>query len=489
MRNLPVFWHEGMFLRPQHFQAADRYWTEINEVSQQLDHPYYYGLRAASLSEEAIANNQFQLNSCRARMRDGTVVNLEIGQEPDRLDMRESATGALIDSADLTDAFEDEARIRVFLATPKLKLGRANVAKSREEQDCRFLPVASNIQDQTDGSNQEEVELLSLNTRLLLSTQSHAGYEVLPIAQVKRSGANSVPVIDNEYIPPLLAIEAWPGLSRDIIRVIYDRLGENINLLAEQVGALDVVLASREAEEMRNLLFLSRLNEAFAAVSNVTFAAGVHPFVAYAELCRAIGQLALFMPARKCPDFPRYDHDNLYPIFKWIKDQIEALMAYDPAQPEKRFFKGVGVNGMQVELDPRWLAEGWNWYIGVNRGNLPEVEVREILKPGPTNLDWKFGSASMVSQYFTQFQPGLRLDDVTQAPKKLPMDHWVYYQVRRDNEAWPHVKREETLAMRVRPLLVMNKDALSGNNNLVVRVKNQNVILQFALFAVPPLRK
>src|SRR6476469_8516675 len=45
MRNLPVFWHEGMFLRPQHFQAADRYWSELAEVSQQLDHPYYYGLR------------------------------------------------------------------------------------------------------------------------------------------------------------------------------------------------------------------------------------------------------------------------------------------------------------------------------------------------------------------------------------------------------------------------------------------------------------
>ena len=52
MRNLPIFWHVGMFLRPQHFQAADRYWSELTEVSQQFDHPYYYGLRSASFSEE-----------------------------------------------------------------------------------------------------------------------------------------------------------------------------------------------------------------------------------------------------------------------------------------------------------------------------------------------------------------------------------------------------------------------------------------------------
>jgi type VI secretion system protein ImpJ len=261
MRNLPVFWHEGMFLRPQHFQAADRYWTELHEVSQQIDHPYYYGLRTASLSEEAIANNQFQVNACRARMKDGTVINLEIGQEPDRLDMREAVSGMLIDSAELGEAFEQEARVRVFLAVPRLKLGRANVGRDHSQLDSRFLTSMSNVQDETDGSNQEEVDFLTLNTRLLLSTQSHAGFEVLPVAQVKRAGgASSAPEIDAEYIPPLLAIEAWPRLSRDMIRNIYDRLGESINVLAEQVSALDVALASNDPLDMRRVLMLGRLN-------------------------------------------------------------------------------------------------------------------------------------------------------------------------------------------------------------------------------------
>src|SRR5688572_28048231 len=29
MKNLPVHWSEGMFLRPHHFQAADRHWAEM----------------------------------------------------------------------------------------------------------------------------------------------------------------------------------------------------------------------------------------------------------------------------------------------------------------------------------------------------------------------------------------------------------------------------------------------------------------------------
>jgi type VI secretion system protein ImpJ len=490
MRNLPVFWHEGMFLRPQNFQAADRYWSELAEVAQQLDHPYYYGLRAASLSEEAIANNQFQMNSCRARMKDGTVVHLEVGQEPDRLDMREGATGRLIDTADLAEAFEQESKVRVFLAAPRLKLGRVNVGRDRADLDARFVPSIGSVQDETDGSNSEEVDFLALNLRLLLSTQSHSGYEGLPIAQVKRSGgADSAPEIDPEYIPPLLAIEAWPRLSRDIVRVIYDRLGESINVYSEQIAALDAALASKDPEEMRKLLLLSRLNEAYAAVSSLTFAAGVHPFTAYAELCRAIGQLALFMPARKCPEFPRYDHDNLYPIFKWIKDQIEEVLRKDPStKVERRFFVGAGP-GMQVQLDTQWLAEGWNWYIGVNRGNLPEAEVRELLKPGAMNLDWKFGSASMVDYYKRAFHPGLRLEAVTQLPRNLPTGGpWLFYEVRRDNEAWPYVQREQNLAMRLNTHLIRNLDSLQGKHDLVVSVRGQNVILQFALFAVPPRR-
>src|SRR5262245_44706429 len=214
MRNLPVFWHEGMFLRPQHFQAADRYWSELHEVSQQLDHPYYYGLRTASLSEEAIANNQFQINACRARMKDGTVINLEIGQEPDRLDMREAVSGLLIDSADLGEAFEQEARVRVFLAVPRLKLGRANVGRDHSQLDSRFLTSSSSVQDETDGSNQEEVDFLTLNTRLLLSTQSHAGFEVMPIAQVKRAGGGLSGAEDEAvFIPEVLYNGACAGLT------------------------------------------------------------------------------------------------------------------------------------------------------------------------------------------------------------------------------------------------------------------------------------
>ncbi len=66
MRNLPVCWFEGLFLRPHHFQAADRYLAESQQTSEHWDHEYNYGVRTLELSEEAIANGQVQVDVCRA---------------------------------------------------------------------------------------------------------------------------------------------------------------------------------------------------------------------------------------------------------------------------------------------------------------------------------------------------------------------------------------------------------------------------------------
>lgn len=87
MRNPPVHWHEGLFLRPHHCQAADRYWNEALTTSQRWDHPYHYGLKQVDISSEALANHQFQIHALKARLRDGTLISLDVGQELDRIDL------------------------------------------------------------------------------------------------------------------------------------------------------------------------------------------------------------------------------------------------------------------------------------------------------------------------------------------------------------------------------------------------------------------
>ncbi|NDC55124.1 MAG: type VI secretion system baseplate subunit TssK, partial [Planctomycetia bacterium] len=79
MRHLPVHWTEGMFLRPQHFQALDRARAEELAVATAASDPCCYGLVRMEIDPAALANRQFELRRCQARLRDGTLVWLEAG--------------------------------------------------------------------------------------------------------------------------------------------------------------------------------------------------------------------------------------------------------------------------------------------------------------------------------------------------------------------------------------------------------------------------
>src|ERR1051325_10897657 len=159
MHHSAVNWYEGLFLRPHHFQAADRFWGDISQMSQQWDHPYNYGLLTIDFSREALANHQFEVRQLKARMRDGTLVALDFGQAPDRLDLKDELSNVGKALADLSEAFEKEPVVRVFLGLPKLKLGRPNVASGDAAMTARYVPMRLSLPDEDTGSNEQEVEL------------------------------------------------------------------------------------------------------------------------------------------------------------------------------------------------------------------------------------------------------------------------------------------------------------------------------------------
>jgi type VI secretion system protein ImpJ len=486
MHNPPVNWYEGLFLRPHHFQAADRSLAESARMSDQWDHPYGYGLLAMDFSREALANHQFEVRQLKARMRDGTLISLEFGQSPDRLDLRDELAQVGKALADLSDAFDKESVVRVFVGVPKLKIGRPNTANGDSATPLRYVPVRLPVPDENTGSNEQEIELKQLNVKLLLSTQDLSGYELLPIAQVKRASAGAArPQLDESYIPPVIAIEAWQGLGRDIVRAIYDMIGQKIEVLSQQISSRNIGLDSRNPGDLERILMLSRLNAHYSTLAIVAFAQGMHPVVVYTELCRIYGDLSIYSKERRAEAVPPYDHDNLAGIFRDIYIRIERLLnAVRDYEYEQRYFIGVGM-GMQVSLEPKWFNSDWQWFIGVNKGDLTPQECADLLSTG--QLDWKLGSSRQVEILFKQRAPGLELRPVDRPIRALPTQpDWLYYEVaRNEGPAWRDVQATQTLAMRLRDTLITNLDRLQGERQLVINNRGRTYPLQFALYAVP----
>lgn len=491
MRNLPVNWSEGMFLRPQHFQAADRYWTEALQTSEKLDLEYNYGLRQLDFSTDAIKNFQFQLNSCQARLKDGTLVTIEPGHEgPERMDLKaplaEAEHAAVRQAVDLKESFNTAATVRVFLGVPKLKLGAENLAREGRTGAFRFSTRQEPLPDENSPGIDQDIELRSMSVRLLLSTQDRSGYECLPIAEIQRaSDQDSTPRLNVFYIPPLLGIDAWPILARDIVRAIYDMVGHKIELLSDQVASRGITLVSQEPGDLDRLMMLTQLNESYSTLSILAFASGVHPFPAYTELCRLVGKLSIFGETRRPPEIPRYDHDDLGRIFYWVKQQIDDLMhKIRDYEYDQRFFVGIDGSGMHVTLDQKWLNADWKWYVGVARENVSERECLELLSPG--KIAWKLGSASKVDVLFKTRAEGLQLLHQERAPRALPVvGNWNYFEVTRQGQAWKDVQQDQTLGMRFRDDDVLNRANLEGQRKLILNYQGRQAALQFALFAVP----
>ena len=469
MRNLPVHWYEGMFLRPQHFQAAERYWSERIATSDQWDNQYNYGLAHLELSRESLANSQIQIASCRARMRDGTLVSIDVGQEPDRVDLK--------------DAFSGETSVMVYLAIPKLSIGRANVSTGGPDSQARYEESALAMQDESKGGNDATVEFRNLNLRVMLSTDDLSGYETLPIARVKRAGTEeATPQIDHDYIPPLISVDCWQPLSLDIVRAIFDIIGEKMDVLSQRAIERRLNLSSQQPGDLDDLLMLMALNQAYGVLHCLTYAQTVHPFGVYTELVRIVGLLSIFGDERRIDDIPQYDHDDLATIFRWVKIKIELLLgSRKKLEYEQRYFVGTD-KGMHVAIEPDWLHANWEWYVGVNGHNVSDDDSRDLLRPG--KLHWKLASSTQADLVFKHGLPGVEMLELTKAPRALPPHGWIYYEILRDNAAWKDVLATQTLAMRFTDTIIGNLDKLKGQRKLEVLQGEKRAILEFALFAV-----
>ncbi len=250
-----VHWHEGMFLRPHHLQAAARHSALMEYRGAKWDLHYNWGLRTIDLDLDALANYRLVVRSLEARLHDGTMIAIP----------EDGALAAL----DLKHSFGRDNVVTVYLAVPVAQLNRANIAADGAAEWARFVIDTKELEDENTGLNPQPVAVRLLNVRLLLSTQDHAGFEALPIARIKRSDrAEAVPQLDESYIPPLLACDGWKPLSAGILEQIYDRIGKKLELLSSQIVSRNMTFDSQGQGD--RLLFeqLRVMNEAYAAAGS-----------------------------------------------------------------------------------------------------------------------------------------------------------------------------------------------------------------------------
>jgi type VI secretion system protein ImpJ len=473
MSHASVHWEEGMFLRPHHFQASQRHGAAASSLGDKWDRHHNWGLRGLDLNPDALSNNRFEVRSLRARMRDGTLVSVP--------------EDGVLTPLDLKAALEGGRKAMVYLAVPVFHPSRNNVPQAGQDGHVRYRVESRTLEDENTGVNPQSVRFRRLNLELLAEGQDLTGYEVLPIARMERSArAEATPQLDRSYIPPLVACDGWAPLMQDVLRVIYDRLGRKLEMLAGQAVSRKIPLDSTGRAETLLFAQLREMNPAFSVLSQLCFTEGVHPFAAYLELARLVGQLGVFdLATRRPPDLPRYDHDDLARCFYAAKKAVDALLdVFVEPEYKERAFLGAGYR-MQVELDSAWVEGGWDVYIGVKSGLEREACVEALTDQGI--LDMKVGSARRVDSIFKARDQGLRFDPRPSPPRDLPRETGlIYFQIDPESEPdeWQYVKQTRSLAVRLNEGFILGN--IQDQRDLNVRMPDgQPTTMQFTVYVVP----
>ena len=482
MQNLAVHWHEGLFLRPHHLQAWDRHWQENNTASQRWQNPYSYGLASIRVNADALASGFFQIDSVRAKMPEGTLVELNPGESTERVDLRPSFAGP--GSGEGAIAMDSGNSVDVYLAVPRLQLGSPNVAEGERRTGSRFSQLQLHVPDEADGASVEPVVFRRVNASLRLSTDDLAGFDVLRIAKICRgSVGGAIAEFDDRYVPPILDCAAWPLLRHKMLQPIHDMLMLKSELLAKLVNEHSVRMDADQPGDLQRILMLQTLNQTAAVLGILNQSGGVHPWTAYVELGRIAGALDVFSESKCAQSLEPYDHDAIGPLFHALKARIESRIATVGQNAyQQRYFTGSGL-GMHVTLDPQWLTRDWKLILGVRRGKLSSQGLETILSPG--FLDWKIGSARQVEMLYTKRAAGLQLTPMRDVPRILPSQaDWSFFALDGRGSTWTDVLDTGTIAIRLREQLIERPEELPGNQTLRVRVDDHRTALQFAIFAI-----
>jgi type VI secretion system protein ImpJ len=460
-----------MFLRPHHFQAAQRHGAQLGGTDEKWDHHYNWGLRSIDLDREALANYRLVIRALKARMRDGTLVSIP--------------EDGVLPALDLRPAMEAANDVTVVLAVPVLNLGQANVSNDHGAEGGRFVLDTLDLEDENTGINPQPVQVRRLNLRLLVESPNLAGYEVLRLARLEKSAkADAVPQLDETYIPPLVACDSWGPLAAGILQAIYDRIGKYLHEYARQVVARGISWESQAQGDRRLFEFLRVLNEAYAYLGILVFAEGIHPLTAYLELCGLVGRLAIFGKDRRPPDLPKYDHDDLGGCFYKVKQYIDqGFDEVPPPEYKERPFVGAGLR-MQVNLEPAWLEANNQMFVGV-KSPLGAEECLRLLT-GSGQLDMKIGSSNRVDEIFTFGMAGLRFTHAPRPPQVLPTSpQLTYVQVDRTSQQqeWQNVQKDMTLAIRLNQGRIDGD--IAGKKELKIRSGGQSIRMEFTLYVVP----
>ncbi|HMO68531.1 MAG TPA: type VI secretion system baseplate subunit TssK [Novosphingobium sp.] len=421
-----VAWREGQFLRPQHFQQADRALAWHVRMRSDALRPYPWGLTEIEIDEDLAAIGKFTLVRARGIMPDGTPFSIPDDMAPPPpLDM----------PADVRDAV-------VYLTLPAAQVGAQEFEEAdRAGPDIRFLVAEAEVVDAfSPDRSAEPVELARPNLRLGITRDQTYGRILCGLAMVREMQARRV-MFDDRYIPPVMDIRA----ARPLRNGLVDILGR-CEQRADELALRAVEATDGGAETFASFLLLQALNRWVPVLRHLDALPVVHPERLYQDLASLAGEIAtLIKPERRAPPLPPYEHENLRGTFEPLFDLLQSMLSavFDRSAVQLPL-EAAGPGAWVSTIADRNLYQYGYFYLAVRAAASAE-EVRQMF-PSVAKL----GAVEKMRQIVDSALPGVPLRHTPTPPPQLRvLPGYVYFELDRGASDWRDFSTATALGLHV----------------------------------------
>jgi len=411
-----VLWGEGMFLRPQHFQQQALYSDCAVAVAQHSLQRYSWGLQQAKLDTSVLTNGLVRADELNVVFRDGTRFEAP-GHEPLPL------------SRDLNDVPQAGVEAILFACLPNLDPYGGNTAVNPDapvSRPARYRSARQNIADLYTHALEADLTTLELDVRLMFHMENRDGYDSVPIARLLKDATGQWR-LDENWLPPLVAVSGAPWLTR-MLRRLLDILLVKSTALAGSHREQSKNVVGYGTADIASFWMLHTVNHCFARLNHLSHAEPLHPEELYLELAGFLGELLTFSHAYNLSNVPPYRHEQLSETFTELESLIHELLdtvissryvVIPLATPKPSFYIG--------HLESERLVENVDFYLSV-QGEMPIAQIIEDLP-----LQIKAGAPDDVEKILHSAMRGVNLTYTSQTPSALPVrvgNHYFAFEPR-----------------------------------------------------------
>src|SRR5579872_364197 len=419
-----VVWHEGMFLRAQHFQQQDRWLETVIRARVAPLKPHPWGIVEMAIDRDLLATGRFALTSAAGVFEDGT--SFAIPGETDHpapLDLPESARNVV-----------------VYLAAPIRQLGAVEIGDGNDGEG-RYLAHEFEAYDTHSASPQPAaLQIGRLRLRYLLETDERTGYLCIGLARITEVTADRRVVLDERWIPPALVCSAAAPLAG-----LIAELSGMLNQRGEALAARMTAPGQTGVAQVADFLLLQSINGWQNVLAHWADAANVHPESLYATLLQMAGEFATFLKTRRPNAYPAYRHDDLQRSFApVVADLRRALSAVLEATaipiPLREARHGVRVG----PITDRSILRASNFVLTVQA----DVQAEQLRRLFPSQV--KIGAVEHIRELVNVALPGIAVRPLPVAPRQLPFYAGAsYFELDRNSPHWQQMQSSGGFALHV----------------------------------------